>query len=347
MPFDKITLRAGLIAGATLLAAASAQAQSSVTLYGIVDMFVQYGHGSTGNGFSVQSGGVSSSRIGLKGSEDLGGGLSAKFQLEQGILADTGALGQGGLAWGRQAWVGLSSTSWGALSLGRQNLPQYIILDSFDTFGTGAGSSAESGVVSTVSRADNSVVYQTPSFGGLQGSVMVATGETDNHADYGNKYAAGATYTAGAFSAGLAVNVFKATASTNVDSRYALLTAAYDFGVAKVSGAVQSVRNSGDVDSNDRREMMLGVTVPVSATDTLSAAVGASRTAHTSGGSGVQWSFGEAHALSKRTKLYAVASFINNGGQKAYTTTAATGEGPVTTAGKDVSSLQVGIRHAF
>jgi predicted porin len=343
----KTALRAGLIAAAALLVAASASAQTSATLYGIVDMFVQYGHGSEGNGFSVQSGGVSSSRLGVKGSEDLGGGLSARFQLEQGILADTGALGQGGLAWGRQAWVGVASTTWGALSLGRQNVPQYVILDSFDTFGTGAGSSAESGVFSTISRADNSVVYQTPSLGGWQGSVMAATGESTLGGDLGNKYALGSTYTAGAFSAGLAINVFKATASTNVDSRFLLLTAAYDFGGAKVSGALQSVRNAGHVDTDDRREAMLGVTVPVTARDTLSAAVGASRTAHTSGGSAVQWSLGEAHALSKRTKLYAVASFINNGGLKAYTTTAATGEGPTTTAGKDVSSLQVGIRHAF
>jgi len=352
MRFDLNTCRTGVIATA-LLAATSAQAQSStpsstVTLYGIMDFFLQYGHGGAGTQVAVQSGGVSSSRFGLKGSEDLGGGLKANFQLEQGILADTGTLGRGGLAWGRQAWAGVSSANWGALSAGRQYLPQYNILDSFDTFGTGAGSSAESGVVSTTSRANNSLVYQTPTLGGFGASAMYAAGETTTGShDKGNVYALGGTYGNGPFSAGLAVNVFKRPTDANVDSRYVLLTAAYDLGVAKVSGGLQSVRNLDGVDAADRSEALVGVTVPVGDVDTLSAAVGASRTAHSDGQSAVQWSLGATHALSKRTKLYAVGSFINNGSQEAYTTTAATGAGPDTTNGKDVSSLQVGIRHAF
>lgn len=352
MRFDLNICRTGAIAAA-LIAATTAQAQSStpsstVTLYGIMDFFLQYGHGGAGTQVAVQSGGVSSSRIGLKGSEDLGGGLKANFQLEQGILADTGTLGQGGLTWGRQSWAGLSSANWGALSAGRQYLPQYSILDAFDTFGTGAGSSAESGVVSTTSRANNSVVYQTPTFGGFSASAMYAAGETTTGSgDNANVYALGSTYSNGPFSAGLAINVFKRATDANVDSRYVLLTAAYDLGVAKVSGGLQSVRNLGGVDANDRQEMMLGVAVPATDVDTLSAAVGASRTSHSDGLSAVQWSLGATHVLTKRTKLYAVASFINNGSDTAYTTTAATGLGPTTTNGKDVSSLQVGIRHAF
>jgi predicted porin len=346
------TFRTGLIAAAALIAAASAQAQSAsstnVTLYGVVDLFVQYGHGGAGTQTSVQSGGVSGSRFGLKGSEDLGGGLQAKFQLEQGINADTGSLGQGGLAWGRQAWVGVSSNDWGTLSAGRQYIPQYTILDNLDTFGTGAGSAAESGVVSTTSRADNSVVYQSNAVNGFAGTAMYAAGETTTGSkSNANKYALGGTYGNGPLSAGVAVSVFKRATDANFDARYVLVTAAYDLGVAKVSGALQSVRNLGGVDAKDRSEAMVGVNVPVTDVDVVSAQVGASRTSHTSGGAAVQWSLGEAHTLSKRTKVYAVASFINNGAATAYTTDAATGSGPVTSAGKDVSSLQVGIRHAF
>ena len=260
-----------------------------------------YGHGGAGTQTSVQSGGVSGSRLGFKGNEDLGGGLQAKFVLEQGINADAGSLGQGSRAWGRQAWVGLSSANWGSLSAGRQYIPQYTILDSLDTFGTGAGSAAESGVVTTVSRADNSVLYVTPSVNGFQGTVMTALGEaTTGSRDNSNLYSVGGTYANGPFSAGVAVNVFKASANNNVDSRYALLTASYDLGVARLSGALQSVRNLNNVEANDRTEAMFGVNVPVTDADVVSAQVGASRTAHTSGGSGVQWSLGEAHALSKQ-----------------------------------------------
>ncbi len=339
------------VLGAVALAAsASAQAQSSVTLYGIVDMFVQYGKGD-GTQLAVQSGGVSSSRLGFKGTEDLGGGLKANFQLEQGILADTGALGNGGLAFGRQAWVGLSSADWGSLSAGRQTIPQYDILDSFDTFGTGAGSSASSSIVSTTSRANNSVKYRSPTLAGFTGVALVGLGETTpsatNSGDNANVYSLGGTYSAGAFSAGLALNVFKRGTNAQQDARYALASASYDFGVAKLSGTVQKVRNLAGNEAADRTEAMLGVSVPVSDRNTVSAAMGQVRTSGSDERNARQWTLGGTHLLSKRTSLYAVLSHIDNGAATSYTTTTATGTGPTTSAGKDVSSLQVGVRHAF
>ena len=100
-------VRGTALAAIALAASFGAQAQSSVTLYGIVDMFVQYGKGDSTT-LAVQSGGVSSSRLGFKGTEDLGGGLKANFQLEQGILADTGALGNGGLGGPELGHLGLA-----------------------------------------------------------------------------------------------------------------------------------------------------------------------------------------------------------------------------------------------
>lgn len=101
--------------------AGAAHAQSAVTLYGIVDEGLSY----TSNinhehRFGLDSGVLQGSRFGLKGSEDLGGGLKAIFQLENGFNASTGALGQGGLMFGRQAYVGLSSANAGTVTLGRQ-----------------------------------------------------------------------------------------------------------------------------------------------------------------------------------------------------------------------------------
>ena len=338
-------------AGALALAAAStAQAQSAVTLYGIVDLFVQYGKGDSTQ-LAIQSGGVSGSRLGVKGSEDLGGGLKAQFQLESGILADTGAQANSTSFFNRQSWVGLSSESWGAVSAGRQTLPQYDILDAFDTFGTGVGSSASSSIVSTTSRANNSVKYRSPTLGGFTGVALVGLGETTptatNSGDNANVYSLGGTYAAGPFSAGVAVNVFKRSTNALQDARYALVTASYDFGVAKLSGAVQKVRNLAGTEASDRTEAMVGVNVPVGERNIVSLAMGQVRTSGSDSLNARQWSLGGTHLLSKRTSLYAVLGHIDNGAATSYTTTTATGAGPVTSAGQDVQSLQVGVRHAF
>ena len=338
-------------AGALALAAAStAQAQSAVTLYGIVDLFVQYGKGDSTQ-LAIQSGGVSGSRLGVKGSEDLGGGLKAQFQLESGILADTGAQANSTSFFNRQSWVGLSSESWGAVSAGRQTLPQYDILDAFDTFGMGVGSSASSDIVSTTSRANNSIKYRSPTLGGFSGTALVGMGETTpsptNSGDNANVYALSGTYSGGPFSAGLALNVFKRGTNAQVDARYLLATASYDFGVAKLSGAVQKVRNLAGTDSMDRTEAMVGVNVPVTERNTVSVAMGQVITSGQSAMNARQVSLGATHVMSKRTSFYGVLSHIANGAATSYTTTAANGLGPITTAGQDVSSLQVGVRHAF
>ncbi|WP_061164568.1 porin [Caballeronia temeraria] len=111
----------------TALAASAANAQSSVTLYGLLDAGIAYtnnvqnGVPSQGSGrVAVTSGNLSGSRFGLRGAEDLGGGLSAVFVLESGYNLNNGALGQGGRLFGRQAYVGLSSNQYGTITMGRQ-----------------------------------------------------------------------------------------------------------------------------------------------------------------------------------------------------------------------------------
>lgn len=98
-----------------------AHAQSSVTLYGIVDAGIAYTNNVNGkHNFFATSGNLSGSRWGLRGTEDLGGGLKAVFVLESGFNVFNGTLGQGGDAFGRQAYVGLSSGRFGTITLGRQ-----------------------------------------------------------------------------------------------------------------------------------------------------------------------------------------------------------------------------------
>lgn len=108
-------MKKSLIAIAVLTAAGAASAQSSLNLYGIADVWI----GKTKNGeTNLGSGGLAGSRIGFKGTEDLGGGLKAHFNLEQGIRLDTGAATVAGSAFSRQANVGLSG-GFGTVKLGR------------------------------------------------------------------------------------------------------------------------------------------------------------------------------------------------------------------------------------
>ncbi|SOE99626.1 porin [Burkholderia sp. OK233] len=96
-------------------------AQGSVTLYGVIDEGVNYQSNAAGNRlFNLSSGVIQGSRWGLRGAEDLGGGTRAIFVLENGFDVNTGALGQGSRMFGRQAYVGLSSDTYGTLMAGRQ-----------------------------------------------------------------------------------------------------------------------------------------------------------------------------------------------------------------------------------
>jgi len=124
-----------LLALGAVLLGGTAHAQSTVQVYGIVDVYAQYLDGASHLG-RVQSGGKEGSRLGFRGNEDLGGGMNAFFTLEMGLNADDGTLGQSGLAFGRQAFVGLSD-AWGEVSLGRQYGSLYRLASEFAVFGVG------------------------------------------------------------------------------------------------------------------------------------------------------------------------------------------------------------------
>src|SRR5206468_11651565 len=195
-----------LIALAALAAAGTASAQSSVTLFGIVD--VNYAHysvdgGTSAYGTAASSGhvnvltnsGYNSSRLGFRGTEDLGGGLSASFWLEAGISNDDGRAGgaiaagnQGvtvagntGLNFNRRSTVSLAG-GWGELRLGRDYTPQFWNLTVFDPYGTvGVGTNQllnSLGALPTAVRASNSIGYFLPAnLGGFYGQVQYYLGE--------------------------------------------------------------------------------------------------------------------------------------------------------------------------
>ncbi|MCC8404397.1 porin [Paraburkholderia sp. MMS20-SJTN17] len=204
-----------LVASALGLVALGANAQSSVTLYGIVDTGLGWQNSSTT--LSPTSGAASSkpspggrsvvkmingiwagSRFGLKGSEDLGGGTKAIFQLEAGFNSATGAQSVSGLLFNRQAWVGMTNAQFGTLTAGRQYTSYYTMLSPYSptTWLTGAYGAHPGDIDSldTVYRANNSLVYTSPSFSGLTVSGSYSIGGTPGSFSAGQTWSVAAQY---------------------------------------------------------------------------------------------------------------------------------------------------------
>lgn len=166
---------AGLALATAMISSAHA-ADASVTLYGLIDLGLSHESVRGPNGFSQSRTGMvdgvnSGSRFGMRGVEELGGGLRALFTLEGGITASNGNSAQGGRLFGRRATLGLQSDEWGTIELGRQtNLASTWVADAVSPFGT-SWHTANMGTTFSAAntmRLDNLVLYQTPSFGGFQ-----------------------------------------------------------------------------------------------------------------------------------------------------------------------------------
>lgn len=338
-------------------------AQSSVTLYGLLDAYVSVGKGARGTQYLLESGGMSGSRLGFRGSEDLGGGLKAIFQIESGINIDTGTVGQGNTMWGRQAYVGLSSATLGTVSLGRQYNPQFVTVDAFDPFGTGFGSVANQGIFTLPNvRTNNSLVYKSPSLYGLTATAMGSLSEGTNVApgvgNQGKSYDVDVTYAAGPLS--IAGNYYHkfAVPTSSVAAQIWLAAASYDFGVAKISGEYQRVKNPSQLRNvrDDRDEWLIGAKIPLGA-GVISVGGGQGWFRDVGGTTTTQYSAGYDYFLSKRTDVYVIGTYIDNS-INTYTINGVTYNGPITSNGATgagiaavrdttVKALAIGLRHRF
>lgn len=178
-----------------------ALAQSSVTLYGLIDEGFNYTNNANGHkAYQLESGYVYGSRWGLKGTEDLGGGYKATFQLESGFNVNTGALGQGGLAFGRQAYVGIVNDHFGSVTLGRQydSLVDYLA----QTTVTGSWGGYifahpyDNDNATNTFRVNNTVKYTSPDFAGFKFGGTYSFSNDTNFAN-NRQYSMGAQYTNG------------------------------------------------------------------------------------------------------------------------------------------------------
>jgi predicted porin len=180
---------------------ASSHAQNSVTLYGLFDEGFNYTNNVGGSKvYELQSGFVQGSRFGLKGSEDLGGGVKAVFQLENGFDANNGKLGQGGLLFGRQAYVGVTSDTYGGITLGRQydSLVDYFAQTTINGSWGGYLFSHpyDNDNTDNTFRVNNTVKYTSPTLAGFQFGGTYSFSNDTNFAN-NRQYSVGAQYTNG------------------------------------------------------------------------------------------------------------------------------------------------------
>ncbi|SIO72090.1 Outer membrane protein (porin) [Burkholderia sp. GAS332] len=194
-----------LVAGCIATSSFPAFAQSSVTLYGVIDEGIDYVNNSGGSSLvRMRDGtydGVFGSRWGLQGKEDLGGGLSAIFKLESGFSLENGQSRQGGLLFGRQAYVGLADDTYGKLTFGRQYDSVVDYLQPVSADGILAGPISHGNDIDNEGnsfRVDNSVKYASPKIGGLQFGGMYAFSNTNAPGrSTTGMWSAGATYSIG------------------------------------------------------------------------------------------------------------------------------------------------------
>ncbi|MGU7773782.1 porin [Burkholderia sp. MR1-5-21] len=206
------------------LAAADSMAQNSVTLYGIVDTGIGYQSstatlGSTANGHSsvkMISGVWAGSRFGLKGSEDLGGGNKAIFQLEEGFNSATGAMATNNLMFSRQAFVGLTNAAYGSLTFGRQYASYYQLLSPYSptTWLTGfyGAHPGDLDGLDTDYRANNTIEYTSPTLAGFKFGGSYSLGGVAGSVNRGSTWTAAVQYANGPF--GLAAGFSRINNST-------------------------------------------------------------------------------------------------------------------------------------
>lgn len=187
---------------ALLGAAGAVQAQSSVTLYGLLDNAIGFvNHADDKNNLvGLVSGNLAGNRWGLKGSEDLGGGLSAIFQLENGFSPNNGTLGQGNREFGRQAYVGLQSTQFGTVTLGRQydplvDLVQGITADNY--WGSIFATVGDVDNYDNSSRSNNAIKYLSPNYAGFQFEGLYSFGGVAGKTGSGQTWSLAAAYNNG------------------------------------------------------------------------------------------------------------------------------------------------------
>jgi predicted porin len=329
-----------ILAMAVLAACMStASAQTSVTIYGVIDAglaHVDNNSGSVNDRTTVDAGLMQTSRWGFKGVEDLGGGLKARFALEGTLLNDTGAAGvntgtPGGTAnstalFDREATVGVSSASFGSIDIGRQNIlgigsvgladPMGLafaatspnVLFGAMNFGGVYGGFGANGPGNSALRQSNSIKYVSPTMGGAGFALMRAFGEQAGGIQRGSYQGASVFYNAGPFGAAGAYARMKNSVNTD-------LMTSYGIGVKYTmpKAVLKATYIANEVDSTNRKIAVFGagVDVPVAPALTLTGAFYNTKLTGARRDDSQQYHAIARYALSKRSTVYAAYTRAN------------------------------------
>jgi predicted porin len=344
-------MKAIAISAVGFVMSATAAAQSSVTIYGALDMGIRRVTNGDATVYSLSSNGNNTSRFGVKGIEDLGDGLKAGFVLESGITPDTGAQSDASRFWNRRSTVSLLG-SFGELRIGRDYSVTYLGYEDYDVwsdigitsvakFDSSLASTRDTGV-----RADNQIVYFTPEkLGGFYGRLGVAAGEGVS----GKKYAAGrGGYAAGPVDFSL---TYGETTVTPIggDDKFKTYSAgaSYDLDVAKLSGYYQQSKFASLKIAN----YYIGAQAPIGRglvrasylNSNLSGGSSANVGSEANANDASQLALGYLFNLSKRTAVYTNVSRVTNKGSSAVVIDKV----PAAAAGRNSTGFDLGLRHFF
>jgi len=344
-------MKKSLLALAALTAFAGvASAQSSVTLYGILDAGARSTkNGSAGSIKALVSGGQSTSRLGFRGVEDLGGGMRAGFNLEGHVNVDagTGDATGGGFRFARRATVSLMG-GFGELRLGRDFTAHYSNMAIADPFGqVGVATSANlrgsyltQGSIASGTRTDNQIMYFLPAMGGLYGQVNVGAGEGT-----GDKYVGGRLgYAAGPLNVGVG---YGKTERGTAESETTSIAATFNMGFATLMGFYDMSEFSQGATNNDVDLMSVAMTMPLGK-GTLKAQYTKSDSS-SANYDATMFGVGYVYNLSKRTSLYtSYAKVSNDGNTTAGGAFTAGSAGPAgMKRGESSTGYEFGITHSF
>jgi predicted porin len=365
------------IAAASVVAAPSVFAKS--TVYGQAHMGLGQQSGiangtDTESAFQVMS---HSSRLGIKGSEDLGAGLKAVYQFETGVAFDGENSNSSGLGGQRNTFAGIGG-GFGTVLFGKHDSPIKLVGRKYDLFGdqignnralTGSGtigtnnSNAVGGLVD--GRHNNVIAYQSPKMGGFDALLAYVPGAAgDNERDSresqkGDAYSAQLNFKAGAFDAALgyiAINT-KGTAVTGIgtannDFNAVRLAAGYSFGAAKIVANYQNDNAIKAFGGSGTRDVFgLGASYKVTAAGTVKAQYSMAGNWGNNASTGANLlAVGYDHAMSKNTTVYANYALMDNQKNGTYSvnpSSSGSGENFNAVMGKDSSAIAVGLIHKF
>jgi predicted porin len=344
---------------------------SSVQLYGVVDTGVEYVNNVGAAGSSLTrmpglSGGQLPSRWGLRGTEDLGGGLRAVFTLEAGFALDSGVSLQGGRAFGRQSFVGLAG-DWGTLTVGRHwTMTFYSMLDA-DVFGPSVFGLATFDPYLPNARTDNSISYRG-TFNGVTAGATYSLGRDgappancagENTAHECRAWSALLKYDAPRWGVAVAHDKLQSGATggffgqpagtvanaANTDAR-THLNGYVRVGAAKIGAGVVRRKLRAIPTPLDTDLYYIGVSAPVAGSFSVDAQLLALRDNRADADARTLVVRGN-YAFGRRTSAYVVLGRVNNQANAAYSVTAgeATPAGPARGGGQ--SGVMVGVRHGF